>query len=174
MDIIRKMKYVCQGIDMLLKHGFVHQDIKLENLVYNGNKLFLIDFGLMSRTSDVYLDKSFLKFDYMAFPPEYKRKYYGVEFERLFWKNFQDQPTVNFLKKIYPDFKQDLIELRLRPSYPCDKIDLYSLGIVILILYKWYGKRDEKIETLIRGMINFNPKKRWNINEVISYFVLNF
>jgi serine/threonine protein kinase len=47
--------------------------------------------------------------------------------------------------------------------------DIYSLGMVLLQLYKWYDKVDYKIEDLIRGMICFNPEKRWNINKIIRY-----
>ncbi len=166
--ILEKMKYICLGIKYLIQNEYVHQDIKLENLVYNSKKLYLIDFGLLTHFKDIQKNISFLKYDYIIFPPEYKRFVYHDKFVPYFLKNFNNSTILGFIKKIYPTWKDDL-KIKNYEIYP-DKIDIYSLGIVLTILYKWHGKQNSKIEELIKGMICFDPKKRWNIDRVISWF----
>lgn len=164
--IMRKMKYICMGIKLLIESNYVHQDIKLENIVFNDKKLYLIDFGLMTHSKDIYKHREFLTYDYVPFPPEYKHYAYKNKFEGYFYKNFYSEKLWAFIKSIYPDYKQDLLNIK---TYPFDKIDIYSLGMVIVQLYRWYKKKDERIETLIRGMICFDPEKRWNINMIIDF-----
>ena len=172
-DILYKMRYICNGIQILIKNGLVHQDIKLENIVYNGEDLYLIDYGLMTQRSIVYNIKAFLTYDYIAFPPEYKRHEYGIDFNIKFLKNFNGGSMLTFIQTFYIDYKKDLLTLMDKPSYPTNKIDIYSLGMVICSLYKWYNHRDVNIEELICGMICFNPNKRWTINKVIKWFANN-
>jgi serine/threonine protein kinase len=100
--IFKNMIYLLQGIKMLLKNNYVHQDIKLENIVFNGVKLYLIDFGLMVKQNEIYKNDGFLKYTYLAYPPEYKRHYYGTKFIPYFIKNLNRSFT--FIKKIYPNY----------------------------------------------------------------------
>lgn len=165
MSILKQFKYVCMGISMLSKKRYVHQDIKVENLVYNGKRLFLIDFGLMTR--DPYADRYMLKQDYIVFPPEYKHYVYGKKCSSYVFKNFTNMNILGTIKSIYPEYKTDLENIR---SYPHDKIDVYSLGIVLVILYKWSGVNNKQVEQLIRGMICFDPAKRWSA-EAASQFI---
>ena len=177
--IINQMKNMCHGIKLLIKNNYVHQDIKLENIVFDGVKLYMIDFGLMSHIDDVYQKPYFLNYDYLAFPPEYKRNTNKAltfyEFEELFLKNFQSQRFLSFIKtKIYHTFHDDLRDLYKNPSYPTNKIDIYSLGMVMASVYYWYYNKHKKehlqLATLISGMICMNPKKRWDIDRIIAYF----
>lgn len=171
MAIIKNLKYVCMGLEMLISRGLIHQDIKLENLVFNGRNLYLIDFGLMTTFGKVYKQKEFLKYDYLPFPPEYKYIGFGPDkYEDVFLKHLKSHSIFRLLKKIYPGYMDDLRSL---DYVDASKIDIYSLGIVLLQLYKWYGKHNLKIEKLIVGMICFDPKKRWDIGACISYIDTN-
>lgn len=166
MILMENMKYVCDGLELLIQNELIHQDIKLENLVFNGKKLYLIDFGLMSTFSKVYKQKEFLKFDYLPFPPEYKYAVYGDKFKDVFLKHLKSHRIFRLMKKIYPTYMDDLNAL---DSTDVTKIDIYSLGIVLLQLYNWYGKTDLNIEELIAGMICFDPKKRWTVERCSAY-----
>ena len=64
----------------------------------------------------------------------------------------------------------DLDALRRKPTYPTEKLDIYSLGMVFVQLYKWSKKTDIRIEELICGMICFDPVKRWDIDQVLAWF----
>jgi serine/threonine protein kinase len=167
---MKNIKYLCKGIQILLNNDYVHQDIKLENIVFNGKNLYLIDFGLMVKKNDIYNHEDFLKYNYIPFPPEYQRYVYGADYIKYFMKTFNGNPEfLKSLKELYPNFQSDLNELKSGPSYPTDKIDIYSLGMVMCSLYRWYGKKNNNIEELICGMVCMNPVKRWNIEKVIRF-----
>jgi serine/threonine protein kinase len=167
MIILKHMEHICKGIKLLLEHDLVHQDIKLENIVYNNKAIYLIDFGLMVKRSEIFKNSTFLEYDYLAFPPEYKLAAFGADRFREFFH------VPKIIKAYYKDWKSDLetlASLKSTEYKKTDKIDIYSLGMVIAQLYKWSMKRDKAIENLICGMISFNPKKRWDIDHVIDWF----
>lgn len=53
-EFLKKVTEILKGLEILLKNGFVHRDIKMDNILYNGEKIILIDFGLLSTIEDVY------------------------------------------------------------------------------------------------------------------------
>lgn len=166
--IMTKMKSLLEGISILLENGYVHQDIKSQNIVYNGKNIYLIDFGLMIKKSELYKNDSFLKYTYLAFPPEFKRNYYGQKFIPEFFKNLG--PYLSFIKQIYPNYLKDLQALKAQPSYPADKMDVYSLGMVIMEVYMNYKYHNKTIESLIKDMICFNPAKRLTADAILKKY----
>lgn len=171
MLIMKNMKFMIKGLQVLIDNELIHQDIKLENLVFNGHKLYLIDFGLMTTFAKVYKQKEFLKFDYLPFPPEYKYSLYGNKFKNIFLNHLKTHRIFRLIKKIYPSYLEDL---KAVDSTDVTKIDVYSLGIVLLQLYHWYGKKNTKVEELIIGMIRFDPKKRWSVSACNTYLEKHF
>jgi serine/threonine protein kinase len=144
-------------------------DIKVENLVYNGKKLYLIDFGLMKHESKVY--KSLYEFDYPTDPPEFKRYLSKDKFIPRFKKNFEGSNLLVHISTYYKSMEKDLKALLSHPSYPTDKIDVYSLGIVIAQLYKWYrrsGPALPQAESLIIGMVCMDPERRYTAEQALS------
>lgn len=169
--LLKQMSFVCRGLAKLSSHGYVHQDIKLENIVYNGKKMYLIDFGLMNRASDVYNHKDVLEYDYMAYPPEYKRYVKKEGLLSRFKKNFEGTNLLGHIRNYYKDMEKDLKSLASSPSYPTEKIDVYSLGIVLAYIYRWYnrsGKSLQEVEELIRGMVCMDPKKRLTAKQALA------
>lgn len=53
-SFLEKMLDVFKGIKLLVDKGYFHSDIKLDNIVYNGEKIFLIDFGEMKKADEYY------------------------------------------------------------------------------------------------------------------------
>lgn len=45
-EFLKKMLNIFEGLKQLEAKGITHRDIKLDNLLYDGNKITLIDFGL--------------------------------------------------------------------------------------------------------------------------------
>lgn len=72
----RAMLPVLRGIERLNRAGFVHQDIKFDNIMYNQatGECRLIDFGLMVPLMDVFdlTVNEFLMHNYWLHPPEYR------------------------------------------------------------------------------------------------------
>ncbi len=53
-QFLKSLLEVLKGLELLLKNGFVHRDIKMDNILYNGNKIILIDFGLLTTVEEVF------------------------------------------------------------------------------------------------------------------------
>lgn len=185
----------------------VHFDIKPHNLMSLRSKLYLIDFGLLSTHEEVYSKYTthILASDYPWYPPEFKVYLFPSnmkgstqqDFNKLF-NRVQD----NFMKVepyiahaittvLKMDVKQEL-QAFFNDKVPkkeyiqsfANKIDIYSLGIVLLQLYLWSGYHKKKysersrpskysiardqIAELIKGMIAFDPRKRLTIDQVLA------
>ena len=115
----------------------------------------------MTKKTFIYKNAHFLEYDYLPFPPEYKHYAFG---------NLSRFNIPRFIKTYYKNYKLDLKDLVKKPSYPTDKIDTYSLGIVIAQLYHWSRVKNNDVEQLICGMICFNPMKRWDIDMILEWF----
>ena len=174
--LLKLFSHICNGINVLCKNNLVHQDIKLENIVYNSkqNKLYLIDFGLMTHKSQIYIKENagFLNYNYVAFPPEYKCYMYPDSFAifyKMFAKNFS-RSFFAFIKRIYKNYRADLKLLHSSKKYMPDKIDVYSLGMVLVYLYQKFEMKDKAVETAICNMICFDPVKRWSAAQAAEFF----
>jgi serine/threonine protein kinase len=192
--IFRLLRPILDGLQVLHKHGYIHQDIKPANMLYNGKKVYLIDFGIMESSKKVYREgnKHVLSHHYPYYPPEYKLYVHGNKpfntFYLKFIENFSGFPEIsgnhvnlidvmkstldmNLVKDLYDVYNSSTSAFKT-PT----KTDVYSLGIVLLQLYIWSGlediaaekNRNEKIKVLIKGMIKFNPSERLNMDEVIE------
>lgn len=198
--ILVLLQPVIHGIKKLLDKNYVHLDIKPDNMLYNNKSVYLIDFGLMSYRKDIFQYKHILEHNYPYYPPEFKMYIYkNKSFNKFlvrFMENFSYKFKINDNKtdiysiiKYNIDYTKDLQEtdfinlnklsIQDLQSYT-DKIDIYSLGIVLLLLYSWSGfiesksknKKNniikEKIKSIIRSMIRFNPQARINIVDLIK------
>ena len=171
------------------KRGFIHRDIKPNNILYNddNNKLSLIDFGMCIPLQDVYTNKEewWVESEYFISPPEYcliekKNKYKNLD---IIYNNFyKDYEFYIKKRKEYDDFFnlynninsiEDIPEKIKKIAY---KGDIYSLGITLLLIYQnnikitHYNKKliNDKIFNLINNMIITNPFDRYNLSDVIN------
>lgn len=180
---------IVKGLHLLSKHGYSHLDLKPDNILCNltqsENKsavLYLIDFGLMTELDNIFNKrKSFiLEHDYVVYPPEFKMyisKAYksGYDFIESFMDNFSVQYKVsdfgrvdaykvmtewiNYSRQEQEDDLKDLSKVSDFKKY-ANKIDIYSLGIILLLLFVWSRSNSIKFAELIKSMIRFSPKKR--------------
>ena len=163
--LFRAMWRVFKGLVILDKKGYVHADIKPENMVYNDqtNKLALIDFGLTTEKSIIFTDEmSYLhKHVYRYYPSEfpvfYSRKFYmttqpngfnifqNVRDKQAAMKDFstlmakypsaQIKPVDDLIQKIV--FTYDLSYF-IDPDSKIDfpnKIDVHMLGVSLLEVF---------------------------------------
>lgn len=71
---ISLLNNILKGVEVLIKHEYIHQDIKPDNVTYSSstNVLKLLDFGLSKSFSDVYTENNKrLKHYYFVYPFEY-------------------------------------------------------------------------------------------------------
>jgi serine/threonine protein kinase len=182
--------------------SIVHLDIKPQNILLLRSKLYLIDYGLLSAHDEVYANNRthILSSDYPWYPPEFKAYAYptkGGSYDKLFSRindNFANiepeigQAIVTVLKmNPKKDFEAFYKQNTSKKRYIqfADKIDIYSLGIVLFQLYLWSGYhqrryqrpalskyatiRTEVIE-LIKGMIQFDPTRRLTITQALKQY----
>jgi serine/threonine protein kinase len=177
----------------------VHLDIKPHNIMLLRSKLYLIDYGLLSAHDEVYQANrtQILSSDYPWYPPEFKAYLFknAGEYDKLFKRvndNFINvDPVIGkaivTILKMNPknDFEAFYNSKIPKKQYIdfANKIDVYSLGIVLLQLYLWSNyhrkqyTRPSKYNTikghiieLLKGMIQFDPRNRMSIEQVISKF----
>ena len=74
-DFIKALIIMCKSLQTLHQLGFVHRDIKPQNILYNNDnyKLSLIDFGVCIPFNEVYTNKEkwWVYSEYFISPPEY-------------------------------------------------------------------------------------------------------
>lgn len=182
-----KFEPLFRGVQRLNDMGYLHLDIKLENIVFDGTKLSLIDFGLMKSVKEMMnkLQKSLLSYDYPYYPPEFKFMSVArtinpltdfAKFKAYFMRNFgvisiKDESLIHkelerfFALYIYQN------DNSLDGTGMFAKSDLYSVGVTLTILYDHIVRADDYrtyiIKDLIKDMINCNPYERIGWDEVM-------
>jgi serine/threonine protein kinase len=190
---------IFEGLDRMNTLKWVHFDIKPDNMLFFHSKLYLIDFGIVSFESDVYSNVNAVRLisDYAWYPPEFKTYLFkkGNDFERLYKRvmdNFQGSSAelasaMITVLKINPmndlrSFFKDNVAKKEYIKY-ASKVDVYSLGLILLKLYLWSGFHQkiyktttkkveirQKLISIIAAMICFDPRKRANVAQAKSEF----
>jgi serine/threonine protein kinase len=186
-----------EGIKKLKDNNYTHLDIKPENILYKNKIIYLIDFGLSKRLNELYTSENdyILNHIYPYYPPEFKLANYGENFE-VFYEKVKE--NINSYKRVSNNIinileiikitlnipiKQQLYDLFNNKRFDADKVDVYSIGIILLLFYIWSGlyninskpntkkyKFNLDIFNLIKNMINFNVNERYTIEQSIEKF----
>lgn len=198
LKVFKVIKPVLKGLKILNERGYCHLDIKPGNILFDGKKLSVIDFGLLTKSENIYKSTSqqFLLFSYPYYPPEFKL--FGQ------WLNKKDKMKkntfINSFKKnidtsdaniIWPEFDENLSHFHAILSHHTDnftsttlmekeflsfkeKIDIYSFGFTLLEFYQSMIVRDNMITLLIHNlllkMIKLNPYERIYWDKIIEEY----
>lgn len=179
--------------------NIVHLDIKPHNIMLLRSKLYLIDYGLLSAHDEIYQANrtQILTSDYPWYPPEFKSYTFKNtgDYDKLFKRindNFVNvDPVLGKAitttlkmtpKKDFETFYNSKIPKKQYIEY-AHKIDVYSLGVVLLQLYLWsnyhrkqysrpskYSRVKGLVIELLKGMIQFDPRHRMSIEQVITKY----
>lgn len=198
--ILTAFEPILKGIEKLTKESMVHLDIKPPNLLMLKDKLYLIDFGLLSSNVEVFKTnrQQILLDDYMWYPPEFKAymsnnkgtietllKRYLDNFEMgdaLIRRGIKSILNSANGKQQLEGFYNDKVSRKEYVQF-APKVDVYSLGIVFAQLFVWSGYmrkvysrpcqnsvlRDH-IRTMIKGMLNCDPRNRSSIQQVVVQY----
>lgn len=176
---------VIKGIGLINKLKYAHLDVKPDNILFDGKKFYLIDFGLLTPYKSIYTKKNtyILSHNYPFYPPEFKAHVTTSlkEFVTSFYANFYYMFTLHGGRKIdigsalnkyigYSDNEQreDLRNLFKNKRKYTNKIDTYSLGILLLLLYIWCDVSDSRYAELIKNCVCFNPNRRFTLQKVVQ------
>lgn len=191
----KMMAPIFKGLTLFQQNCIIHQDIKPDNIVYDGSHLYLIDFGIMSHVDKHYrvpTNKNMLSADYPYFPPEYKVIKYMSSKRSLeyiisrYLDNFvfsiQVAGKVINLPVLMQSHLQFDIDQEVRSMYRqirkmkrhdriqlASKIDVYQLGICIFLLWLSIKGNQKKnmtnVLTLLRNMIHPNVFRRYDAHD---------
>lgn len=201
MDIFIKLRPILLGIKKLYENNYVHQDIKPANILFDGKKISLIDFGIVTHCNKIYTQENtyVLKYNYPYYPPEYKLFIHKGNFNSFYSKTMNNFKFDFLIGGRYIDLVyiiRNIININIKEElnniynstnknniFEPNKIDLYSVGIVILELYIWsnlYNKTFSKnsineqlqikLTLLIKSMIRFDSRLRENILTIINIY----
>jgi serine/threonine protein kinase len=189
-EIFKAMRPVFEGISILASKKYVHMDIKPLNLVYNHatGKMAIIDFGLASKSHDVYKFSNLYLFKhlYEFYPPEFlvaANKYSrpnAYDEMRNYYLIFDYIPTLTDNSIKSDEFKKEVRTIKdidtnsllnSKNVFDALKIDTFMLGVSlfqILFMSKKHKKVDIdsnpkfyiKVIQLVKKMIQANPKER--------------
>lgn len=174
---------IIRGVQKINQLKYAHLDIKPDNILFDGKKMYLIDFGLLKSHKSIYVKNNnyILSHNYPFYPPEFKA-YVNTslkEFVTSFYANFYYTFTLKGGRKVnisnafseYIDYSEDeqrndLRELFKKKRKFSNKIDTYSLGILLLLLYIWCGVSDKRYAELIKNCLCFDPTKRFTLKKL--------
>ena len=187
-----------KGIQLLVKHYYVHLDLKPENiLISDSNKALLIDFGLGRSFNSLYnIDNSdyLLKYNYIWYPPEFNF-FYELQTSKAAPEYILDAVIgFNYYKynSDFPKYTEDNVTNQLtefyktlnntgmayNPNYFIDnfahKTDVFSMGMVMFYLHKFaqkdtdFQKYSKRFSNIMNKANALNPYKRATIDELIN------
>lgn len=193
-NIFLAIEPLFKGLVSLVENGYIHQDIKLDNIMYHPTtkKIVLIDFGIARKINKHYQHplSSILKADYPYFPPEYKlisKNYRTVDaFIGDVLNNYTFSITiagkvvnipVMLRTELSMDIDEELRSLWKNKEYvDAKKVDVYQLGLVLLMLWRAVKKKQalslhsEGITSLIRNMINPDVRARMTAEQAYAAY----
>jgi len=213
--IFRLLRNVFYGLTQLYKHNICHQDINNRNILIKGRRSFIIDYDISLKIKDIE-ENRFLK-KRMIQEIAGGRLYEGYPFEYLYYalskpdeilkeqeniKSYQNlinyyelyDPIYHSIFDIDTDMLRfELLDDKLTKQDPLNldelitKLDIYSLGMMILILFLDAGERlnittetivnrfhSEELKSymdLIEDMIAFNYQDRITPDEAYQRYL---
>ena len=177
------------GVKLLIENKYLHQDIKLDNVVVDENGVSrLIDFGMLIKTKE-FSKHFFNDVEYFLTSPEYRIVKYKKNFEGLVdvlqknlktfakldaWKedgvDIVDASYVDELRKYHHE-----VVAAKPPTQNPGKADIYSFGIMIMEMHRYLipANQDDpqavqKFNSLLYGMLRPTPDTRLDIDTILS------
>lgn len=183
-----KLEPVFRGMQRFNNAGWLHLDLKPDNIVYNGRKISVVDFGMMAKVKALY-DKThrpLLMYDYPYFPPEFKlfvmSKTFNMrndfnKFKTFFMRNFS---VINVVDEALVTKELERFVAMYNCEQPTDfdsmflKSDIYALGMTLMVVLRSMVDQVTPstyiAQTLIRDMMHCNPYERPDWDEVLRRF----
>jgi serine/threonine protein kinase len=198
LKLLKAFRPIIEGLGKFTQQKLIHTDIKGNNIMYKKGQLYLIDFGRVVHHDEMFTRSivPILLDDLFWNPPEYKafihpRSDGAVALYKNIAKNFGGSSRhllraltthlrMNPIKDLEAFFNANVLQKQYQKLF-VDKIDIYSLGLVILDLYIWSEYHEQVYKTnspkaviremvvnLLRGMVQFDPRRRSSSAEAVA------
>jgi serine/threonine protein kinase len=180
-DYIKLILPILKAVKLLNSKGFIHQDLKYNNIMFHNNSSKIIDFGMMQKTNEVFNEElnDFLYSENWLNPPEYKIITNTNNILSAFFKsinrklNVTDKNTIQELiiqnyysYQQYEDlFNKYIKYIHQKPSLInkyASKVDIYQLGLTFIYLLQFINIDSDaiKLHSIFKNMIHPDPRKR--------------
>jgi serine/threonine protein kinase len=143
-----ELQRIIRGIKLFLDNGYLHYDIKPDNMVYDEqiNRVNFIDFGLMRKKSDIFV-KGVYDGHYVSYHPTYSLEHFfynKTNYDKVLLGSEDDKNRfiANFMR---------LVEAA--EPLPIES-PLQTIQHSLNILFKWVGRDDFK-ERILRDYTEF-------------------
>lgn len=179
--LMKDIKNILFGLKKLYENNICHLDIKYDNIVYDKDKLKIIDFGISSNMNNITNFKTIINKEYNS-----KRLYIFYPLEFIFFNNkislkkLENRNNFNILSNIYNILNINLDDVLNNNGNNLKniikKLDTYSFGLMmILLLYqndliKYIDKNDmiKDFFNLFKNMCEPLHENRLSIHEAYS------
>jgi len=194
LELVKITYNLFKGVKLLADNSFIHQDIKLDNIMYSPRAgARLIDFGLMIPKQDLYEPvNEFMTVDtdYPISPPEYRfvlkpgaqkpQDLYLDERKRVYdyclATEFTYEDQVDGLTECYNMLMKLNTSSKRRAEFSKYALtaDVYSLGQILLsfVQYKLIQKENDPdadaFDRLLVKMLQMSPTTRCTIDEALQ------
>tara|TARA_B100001287_G_C22673610_1_gene526529 strand:+ start:1478 stop:2542 length:1065 start_codon:yes stop_codon:yes gene_type:complete len=160
--LLKHLKYIFLGLYELNKHNICHNDITVNNIVFNGERFLLIDYGLsrdfnekkffVTRMKEEFLNDRIYEayqFEYIYYPitndqlhieqEEIALNYYRKEYEKLYYPVHHGVFHRNIDELRFELLEDILHGHKLNFNHLVKKIDVYSVGMLPFIFLLDYS-----------------------------------
>lgn len=163
---------VIEAIKIMHDNGYVHCDVKLENILFDDNIARLADFGL-SCSFEEFKESASEREPYYLTPPEF---FTNNNKKEAYYNALKNMGTTTLNETLYDALHNDGIFKSTNYSnymelYDAEKYDIYSLGIVCVRIHNMLDfknttvkKKDAYIE-FIKKLIASDFKERATVDE---------
>lgn len=123
-QFLKKFIFIFNGIKLLIKNSLCHSDIRLDNMLFNGEKIFLIDFGLLINFNEILTSRlGGLKYKSIYFFPDELRLYFTKTDDNFYLLNNklnsdellevidEHMYDIEYLYDEYPEYFKEIDEL---------------------------------------------------------------
>lgn len=197
---IEQIIHVLEGVQKLHRKHICHQDLKASNLLISSDgRTMIIDYSLMLPFDDIYSAENArrLRHTYFPYPPEYKVFY--LLYKKLcndqscpvlvheIMKNFEHYGSdrlemMKLLHENIPEFVATFYRYALKNknklmqvfSKFAGKVDVYSVGMIMIDMDKYISKYDVPSKALqtyyqaIAEMTMIDPRKRASVSKALK------
>jgi len=183
-EIFKGFINIFNTIYLLDKNGYIHQDIRNPNILYDKKKkqMKLIDYGFLINKKNFFSnDNNYIFGTSYHYAPEVNFNNYKDMYDNILYKYLDSCKDLKFYNKLNDEIYKNIYEIsKKKYNIYTNKLDIYMMGIILLQNYLYFHshkkinlnkKERENVEKLIENLININSEKRYSPKKALDYYL---